>query len=632
MGEDRENRRDAEREHSRADEDKVRNTPLQIPPSLTHSSSSSNKPRRRWCCFPFLYVAAFFAIIGGFNFGYDLGVITNTITPISIEFELSPFRKEVIVSSLLAGAAVGSLAIGWLSDRFGRKRTVIASSALFLVGSLLIGFANNFWTLLTGRVICGLGTGASLVTMIYLAELAPASKRGTIVSSNELSITFGIFLSLAFGKILAGYDEIDGSTTAGVGAAAEVDGDLNNGSNTRLLVVRSLLEMFSSSSSSSNEAIEFNVMTWRIMFFFLAIPSTIQLVGMMFMPESPRWLFEQRRNEEALEVLQKIHDIEDVTVERNAIQKSCSNSNHNSFHNNQSISDLQPGVNEDSGADADSFDKNHAVVEVEEEQSGWRGLFTADMRRRFFVGMGVVFFQQTTGQTTVLYYSSIILESVFSTRTQITTATLLIGVMKMVAALIAMQIIDRVGRRILLLCGTIGAVITLLVIASCFFEVQTSSTSDKLILSETIGWVVIVTMMVYFFMYGLSFGPVGWVLPSEIFPMKVRGQAMSVTCSFNYVINFVVALTFLDLVSAFGQVGAFYFYAGVSFVGLIFVYVFVPETKGKTLEEIQSSLFDQPTSTFSFRRFTSDPRSLFSRQIDVNTISVDNSNREERII
>jgi len=276
------------------------------------------KRKRSWCCFPFLYVAALFAIIGGFNFGYDLGVITNTITPISLEFRLSPFRKEVIVrfvvmfslfccspsrsvinpkligtlffcSSLLAGAAVGSLVIGWMSDRFGRKKAVMASSGLFLVGSVLLASATSFWMLLAGRIICGLATGASLVTMIYLAELAPASKRGTIVGSNELSITFGIFLSLALGKILVVDD--DGSENTVEGAAYGDDSGRQQTTARLVVMMRSLLEtsassLLSSSSSSSssstsgeqNVEIGYNLMTWRIMFIFLAIPSTIQMV------------------------------------------------------------------------------------------------------------------------------------------------------------------------------------------------------------------------------------------------------------------------------------------------------------------------------------------------------------------
>jgi len=436
----------------------------------------------------FVYVAAVFAGLGGLLFGYDTGVISSAELFLKKEFALSPFALEVIVSGVLAGAAAGALVGGRLADLFGRRALLIVTASIFAIGAILCAAAGSPAILIGGRIIVGLAIGLSSGTVpVYISEVSPPASRGWTVSLFQLSITVGILLAY-----IAGY------------ALAAIEG-------------------------------------WRWMFGLAIIPAVVFGLGMLFLPESPRWLVKQGKIGDARGVLQKIRNTPAVEDELSEIERS---------------------------------------LELTTEQGRLSDLLHPSLRAALIVGLGLAVFQQVTGINTVIYYAPIIIQTAgipSASGAILTTAG--IGLVNVLMTVVSMWLIDRVGRRPLLLTGIAGMVLTLGILGLSF---QVSAHNGAL------AWVAVVSIMLYVASFAISLGPIFWLLISEIYPLRVRSSAEGLSATFNWGSNLVVSLTFLTLLQTIGTSRTFWLYAVLAVGAWIFSYYLAPETKGRTLEEIEA--------------------------------------------
>ena len=435
----------------------------------------------------FLYLAAIFAALGGLLFGYDTGVISGAELFFRKDFTLSTFALEVIVSGVLAGAAIGALAGGRLADLFGRRKLLIATAVIFGGGAILCAAASSPSMLVFGRIIVGLGIGLSSSTVpVYISEVAPADARGWQVSLFQLAITVGILLAY-----LVDY------------AFAQVQG-------------------------------------WRWMLGLALVPAAIFGSGMIFLPESPRWLLRRGRRENARMVLVRVRGTPDVTDELLQIERSLAQA-------------------PESGRLSD--------------------LLTPSVRSALIVGIGLAVFQQITGINTVIYYAPVIIQSAgISSASGAILATAGIGLVNVLMTIVAMRLIDRKGRKPLLLVGIAGMVVTLGVLGLVFRMSQHTS---------TLAWLAVISMMAYVASFAISLGPIFWLLISEIYPLKIRNSAEGLAATFNWGSNLLITLTFLTLVERMGPSWTFWLYGLSAVAAWIFSYYFVPETKGRSLEEIE---------------------------------------------
>ena len=433
----------------------------------------------------FVYVVAFFAGLGGLLFGYDTGVISGAILFVKEEFNLTPFQEGFVVSAVLLGAILGAAIAGVLTDRYGRRKTVLCASGLFIIGSLIMAMAPSIPWILTGRIINGVAIGvASMTVPLYISELAPPSIRGLCVSFNQLAITIGILLSYVVDYAFAG-----------AGA-------------------------------------------WRWMLGLSAVPGVIQFFGMLFLPESPRWLIRMGKVGPAEKALKLIRHPEEISQEITEIQESF------------------------------RYEEGHASE-----------LFKKTLIPALIAGVGLSIFQQITGINTVIYYAPTIFQYAhFASVQTAILATAGVGVVNVLLTVVALLLLDRWGRRPLLFLGLIGMFVSLGALG-LYFEYP-----------HAFGpWLPIVSLMLYVGSFAISLGPIAWLLISEIYPLKIRGTAMSIATMANWVFNFIVSLTFLSLLNTLGAANTFWLYGALCLVTLVFVYYCVPETKGKSLEEIEAS-------------------------------------------
>jgi sugar porter (SP) family MFS transporter len=433
--------------------------------------------------------AASLTAVGGILFGYDTGVIGGVLPNISDDFTLdTPFLQGTVVSILLVGAAVGALIAGRVADTLGRRRAIIATSVVFVVGLLLSIVAPAFWVLLLSRFLIGVGVGsASFVVPVYIGEIAPPERRGALVSLNQLSVTIGILVSQLVAYFLAG------------------SGD------------------------------------WRISVGLALAPAVVLGLGMIREPESPAWLVRQGRDDEAREVLRTLRDSEDAIT--------------------QEIDDIRGTA-------------------TEEEKGAKRSLLAPKLRPALILGVTLAIVQQITGVNTVIYFAPTVLENAGLGSQAALLALLVVGLTNVVMTIVAIKVIDRVGRRALLIWGMSGMVLGLAGLAVAF-------------LFDIAGAGAIATTVVLAFYVGsfaVSLGPVVWLLISEIFPLAVRGRASSVATMANWVANFVVAVSYLSIISAIGETATFGVYAVITVLSLVYVVKAVPETKNRSLADIEREL------------------------------------------
>jgi MFS transporter, SP family, galactose:H+ symporter len=461
----------------------VPNENLNSTPAATGSSQDAESTT-------FVYVAAAFAALGGLLFGYDTGVISGALIFIQKSFGLTVLHQGVVVSVVLVGAALGALVGGKLSDRIGRRMTLLLTSVIFIAGAILCAIASSENMLIVGRGIVGLGIGLSSTTVpVYISEVSPAKARGWQVSLFQLAITVGILVAYLVDYAFAASEQ------------------------------------------------------WRWMLGLAVIPGAMLGLGMLYMPETPRWLAKTGKMDTARKVLKRIRGTENVDGEMKEIETTLAASS------------------------------SHA---------SWFDLLKPGVRAALIIGIGLAFFQQVTGINTVIYYAPNIIHSAgISSVSGAILATAGIGLVNVLATIVAMWLIDRVGRRPLLLVGIAGMVVCLGVLGLVF---RLPAHSDSL------AWLAVITLMAYVAFFAISLGPIFWLLISEIYPLEIRGLAEGTAAGSNWAANFLVSLTFLLLVQAFGPSLTFWLYAVMGIAAWFFSYYLVPETKGRSLEEIEQSL------------------------------------------
>lgn len=429
------------------------------------------------------------AALAGLMFGLDIGVISGATQFIQAEFKVSDHVIEWIVSSMMFGAAVGAVAAGWLSAALGRKRSLILGAVLFVLGSLLCGLAWSPETLIAARLVLGLAIGVATFTApLYLAEVAPEHIRGAMISTYQLMITIGI-----------------------------------------------LVAFLSDTALSYTGA-------WRWMLGVIAIPGALFLLGVLMLPDSPRWLMMRGRRDEALGVLQRLRG-DSAIVEREA-------------------------------ADIEE--------QLKTPQRGWH-LFLENRNFRRSVGLGVLLqlMQQFTGMNVVMYYAPRIFQAMgYDTAAQM-WFTALVGLTNVLATFIAIALIDRWGRKPILYTG-------FAVMAAGLGVVGAMMNGG---IAAHAGQLFTVAMLLMFIIgFAMSAGPLVWTLCSEIQPLKGRDFGIGCSTFTNWIANMVVGATFLTLLNGIGNAHTFWLYAALNLVFIGLTFWLIPETKGITLEQIERNL------------------------------------------
>lgn len=428
------------------------------------------------------------AALAGLLFGFDTGIISGALLFIQQDFTVTSATAEFVVSGVLVGAMIGSLFSGALTDSLGRRKVMLVIALLFVVGTIVASFAYSIGMIVWGRIILGFAIGVgSYAAPLYIAEAAPFKWRGALVTLNQLAITIGILAAYIVSFCFA---------------------DFHN--------------------------------AWRWMFFIGIVPAVLLGLGMILLPESPRWLVKQRRVQEARKTLRYLRNNDDVESELNEIEKSL----------NQKSAKL-------------------------------RDLFSPWIRPVLFLGMFLGFLQQVTGINTVIYYAPIIFQKAgFDDASNAIFATIGVGVINVIGTVFAMYFIDRVGRRRLLFLGLFGMSVSLFFLSTAFSVGE----------AEYLRYAAVLGLLAYVVCFAFSLGALLWLMVSEIFPLHMRGTAMSLAVFSCWFWNFVVSSSFLTMVDAFGSSRTFFFYGLMCVVGLVISYFYVPETKNVSLETIEKNI------------------------------------------
>jgi sugar porter (SP) family MFS transporter len=439
------------------------------------------------------------ACLGGLLFGYDTGVANGAEGPMQTELGLSDLQVGIVISSLVFAAAVGALIGGKISDAIGRRTTIIVLAVMFFVGVLVAVFSPNFAILVGGRIILGLAVGgASTVVPVFLAELAPFEIRGSITGRNELAIVVGQFTAFVVNYIL-------------LATLGHVHG------------------------------------LWRIMFGVCALPAIALFFGMMRMPESPRWLVEKGRDEDALAVLKQVRSEDRALAELRQVE---------------TIREEEKGDN----------------------QMSFGAIFSNRwLRRIVFVGIGVSVTQQLTGINSIMYYGSRVLEESGFSETAATLANTLFGLAAVVGGIIALYNMDRLDRRKTFFIG-----LTLTTTCHCLVGIASLIIPEG---SPIRPYVILVLITAFVLSMQTFLNIAVWVWLAEIFPLEIRGLAIGVAVFFGWFINGLLALYVPSLLAALGM-GTFFLFAVIGVIMLGFLWHEVPETRGRSLESLEEELLD----------------------------------------
>lgn len=429
------------------------------------------------------------AALAGLMFGLDIGVISGATQFIQAESAISDRVIEWIVSAMMLGAAIGAAGAGWLSAALGRKRSLILSAMLFVAGSLLCGLAWSPATLIGARLALGLAIGmAAFTAPLYLAEVAPEQTRGAMISTYQLMITIGIFVAF-------------------------------------------LSDLALSYSGA-----------WRWMLGIIAIPGALFLLGVLVLPESPRWLMLRGRRDEATAVLARLRGDSAVV--------SCE------------VADIE--------------------AQLKSRQHGWQ-LFRHNRDFRRSVGLGILLqvMQQLTGINVIMYYAPRIFASVgFGTSAQMWT-TAIVGLTNMLATFIAIGLVDRLGRKPILYAG-FGVMAASLDAVGTMMYLGTTTHAEQM--------VTVVMLLVFIIGFAMSAGPLVWTLCSEVQPLRGRDFGIGCSTFVNWTANMIVGATFLTLLNGIGHAATFWLYAGLNLLFILITFLWVPETRGVTLEQIERKL------------------------------------------
>ena len=453
----------------------------------------------------FLIRLTIISTLGGLLFGYDTGVISGALPFIKDDLHLTTVQEATVVSSLLFGAMFGALIGGKLADVLGRKGALRVCAVTFFIGALGACLAPAFGIMVVARIILGLAVGAAAaVVPLYLAEMAPAHRRGRMVTINELMIVGGQFLAFAINALI---DRIWGGSDV-----------------------------------------------WRWMLAVAVVPAVFLFIGMFFLPDSPRWYAVKGRFEDTRRVLQLSRPPAEAAEEFNVV-----------------VEHAKRDVAEDKGA---------AIRDLREYV--W-------MRRVLWIGLGLAIVQQATGINTVNYYAPTILKAAGVGTSAALLLTVTVGIVGVVGTILGIVLLGFVNRRPLLMTGFVGVAVGHALLALMF----------RLPESTTRAYLILAAMLVVVFFVQTFIGTLVWLLLSEIFPMTIRGFAMGIAVFVLWTTNTIISFVFPPLVESLGSTLTFALFAIINACSFFFVLKFCPETRGRTLEELEDDFRTHDAAHFT---------------------------------
>ncbi|MEB7657688.1 sugar porter family MFS transporter [Mammaliicoccus vitulinus] len=436
----------------------------------------------------------FLGALGGLLYGYDTGVISGALLFIKNDIPLTHITEGLVVSSMLVGAIFGSGASGPLSDKLGRRKLVFIISIVFIIGALILSFAQSMIVLVIGRFIIGLAVGGSTaIVPVYLSEMAPTDTRGSLSSLNQLMITIGILASY-----LVNY------------AFADME-------------------------------------AWRWMVGLAVVPSVILMIGVYFMPESPRWLLEHKSEKAARKVMA-------ITRKQGEIDKE--------------------------------IDEMKEIIHISE--STWTVLKSIWLRPVLVIGCIFALLQQIIGINAIIYYAPTIFSQAGLGDATAILGTVGIGSVNVIVTIFAIMIMDKIDRKKLLITGNIGMVSSLLIMATLVWTIGLDSTVSA--------WIIVACLTMFIVFFAFTWGPILWIVLPELFPMRARGAATGIATLSLSIGSLLVAQFFPMLTSVMGIEQVFLIFAVIGIFAMIFVIKYLPETRGRSLEEIEVDLRNRTSS------------------------------------
>tara|TARA_B100000508_G_scaffold49575_1_gene38515 strand:- start:3261 stop:4604 length:1344 start_codon:yes stop_codon:yes gene_type:complete len=446
------------------------------------------------------------AAIGGFLFGFDSGVINGTVSALGNAFNSSSVATGFNVASVLLGCALGALAAGPLADKFGRRAIMIITAIIFAISAFGSGISESSAEFIFYRLFGGLGIGAaSVLAPAYIAEVAPPALRGRLATLQQLAIVLGLFAAFLSNYLIA------------------------------------------DAAGSAQNILMLDIAAWRWMFWAELVPAILFLVGVLFIPESPRYLVAQGKVDDAKTVFSKISN-DNVAEQISDVQSSLR-------------SDKKPSIRD---LFIDGSKKVHPIV---------------------WAGVALSVFQQFVGINVVFYYGSELWQAAGFDESQSLFINVLAGTTNIVSTFIAIALVDKIGRKPLLLVGSIGMFISLSALTYIFGSAGLDE-AGKLVLSDNMGTFALIMANLFVVFFGLSWGPVVWVLLGEMFNNRIRGAALAVAASAQWIANFAITMTFPIMLANIGLAGAYGFYALSALISIFFVAKYITETRGKTLESM----------------------------------------------
>lgn len=435
----------------------------------------------------FLIMVTFAAALGGLLFGFDTAVISGVVPFIKNYFKLDDITLGWAVSSILVGCVFGVLLSGKPADIFGRRKTLLIASLLFFISAIGSALSEHLYVFIIFRFIGGIAVGtASTLSPMYISEISPAGKRGSLVSLNQLTIVIGILVAFFSNYLL-------------------VNTGVNN---------------------------------WRWMLAVMGMPALLFFVTLLFIPESPRWLAQKGKNDVAFKILERINGTKVAEFEMQSIKGSI----------------------------------------VLEAKGSLKEVFSKEISPLIWIGIVVAVFSQVTGINSIMYYAPMIFAKTGIKVNNALMQTIAVGSVNLLFTFVAIKYIDKFGRKPLLIAGSIGMAISLFVLANAFYR------------HEFGGYLILAFVLIYIASFAMSLGPVTWVFVAEIYPNRIRSEAMSVAVVFLWAAVFLVTFTFPYLLNVFGGGTAFLIFGFMCVIYLVFLFMKIPETKGKSLEELEKIL------------------------------------------